>query len=214
MNFHAIAAGLAMAIGSNAMAGFAVGTASVNVDVLAVNGTPVMPTGTVNTVGVQTGDTILFAINATMNDPIVGDFIQFAAVRLESVGPFGTVDPDSITIAPALQSFLPTGLVFDDNGLDLQTLRLPGSPDSSLGTSGQLFTFEFVVTATEGQFSYDTLITPMGTDVESTLRGGFPDINKYIITQATADTVVIPAPSALAGFGLIAGFGAARRRRA
>ncbi len=216
MNNHVFAAGLVLAIGSNAMAGALFGSASINVDVLAVNGTPAMPTGTVNTVGVMPGDTILFAINATIESVEAGDFIQFAALRLEAVGPFGTVDPDSITIAPALQGFLPgpDGLVSNDNGLNLTTFRLPGNPDNSLGTGGQLFTFEFVVTAMDGEFSYDTLVVPMGSEPDNTLRAGGPDFNKYLIAEITADTIVIPAPSALAGFGLLAGFGAARRRRA
>ncbi|GAB4551977.1 MAG: hypothetical protein Tsb0013_14160 [Phycisphaerales bacterium] len=224
MNTHTLVAGLVLAIGSNAVAGSFTGSASINVDVLAVNGTPQMTTGTVDTVGVQPGDTILFAINGEITGTAIpGDFIQFAIIRLAPVGEFGFVDPGSITLAPALESIISSPRVFDDpdtptpnddNGLNLQTFRLPGAPDSSLGTGGQLFTFEFTVTADAGEFSYDTLVVPGPTDPENRLVAGGPDFNKYLITETTADRIVIPSPSAIACFGLVGGFAATRRRRA
>lgn len=224
MNNRTLATGLALAIGSTAMAGTEFSTASINVDVLAVNGTPEMTTGTVNTITVEPGDTILFAINGTLNMPFDGDFISFAVINLLPVGAFGTVDEDSITVAEPLGDLIPVpgGIVYgpegsmdpnEVNGLELNTLNIFAGGGDELGTSGQLFTFEFTVadSATEGFFRYDQLDT---SGADNRLSGPTPDINKYLIVENTSDTIVIPAPSAAACFAVLGLAGATRRRRA
>lgn len=213
MNRNAIAIGVLLAASSPAFAGAVIGNGSIFIDVLAVNGEAAEGVGMTDTVGVQQGDTILFGINGTLTEPIEDDFIQFAIIRLASVGAFGTVDPDSITLAPALQGIISNPTVFDDNGLDLQTFRLPGNPDNSLGTSGQLFTFEFVVTADDGQFAYDALVEPGPNDPANRLVAGAPDFNKYLLSAPKSDLIVIPAPGAALALGVIGLAGVTRRRR-
>lgn len=213
MNIKILAAGLALAYCGTALAG-TIGGASINIDVLAVNGMA-KTSGTVNTVQVSPGDVILFGINGSL-PASESDSITGGTIRIADLGPLGNVNPDSLddNVPASLGgSLLPIteDLIFGNNGFNFQFFAF--SPPVPFGTSGRLGTFELTVTATEGVFTYSEFQDrPAPNNPQNRLRTNQVDYDLLSDAQLSSDTIVIPAPGAGA-IAMIAGLGLAGRRR-
>ncbi len=188
--------------------------ASIFVDVLEVNGSPGFgAVGSADTIQVMDGDVITFGINVDITTVTGATSITGGIFALANVGAFGTaqnVDPDGV--------FEPTfslSKVFDDNAIEIQE-TLPGGSTADLGLMYLVATFEFVVDATSGSFSYDALTTTAPTTgganvilYRSAAGGG-----QAAITEITADTIrIIPTPASAAILALAGVVGGTRRRR-
>jgi multisubunit Na+/H+ antiporter MnhB subunit len=185
---------------------------SVTVDLILVNGSPAGAgdIGLVDTVDVSDGDVLTFSIDADFSAAPGGDFINGAIFALDSVGAFGLAQ--NIEPNPVFEDLFSLSKVFDDNAIEIQELQ-PASTQTDIGLVAQIATFEFVVDAPTGTFSYDALTTQAPT------TGGANDvlirdlgnmIDAIPIAQLEADTIRIdPVPTCVGdinGDGVTDGF--------
>ncbi len=190
---------------------------SLFVDLLEVNGSAAGAgaVGAVDTIPVMDGDVLTFGINADFTAVTSATYIAGGLFALADVGAFGTAQ--NIVSSVAFDGNLSLSQVFDDNAIQFQEFQ-PAGAEQNIGRVLQVATFEFVVDATSGSFSYDmlTAVSPSNGGLNQFyLRSGIGQ--PFIISQIdplTADTIrILPTPGVAVVTGLAGLAGVIRRRR-